>query len=294
MLNVNDLINIKYLPEEKDISLALLVEFYETYLCKRIFKYELEDGREIKIFFKDTSEIFHVSGVDHIYGKMPMDGTNFVIGIKDDTVNFDTLRKINKAAYKDYIDRIRCYMCVDTIIKNCEYLWFTNGKIDGSEIKVKYLLLKGLDDKNLHLGIDTYKEGRPYFAKTLLVTEKAEKDKFIQKANERLRVAKLEIIDKETGNKLEYIDRVGAKKLAHKLVEIEANKWKEEILSPMVKQWHIDNSGSEPTKKLKRQWENMLKKHLENKKSEMVGKVVSLDKYWGSKIVAECIRDCSL
>ena len=37
MLSVSDLININYIPDEDDISLQLLIDFYEEYLCKRIF-----------------------------------------------------------------------------------------------------------------------------------------------------------------------------------------------------------------------------------------------------------------
>ena len=69
MLTVPDLINIQYIPEITDISLILMVDFYEQYLCKRFWVYELADGQKVKLFFKDTSEIFHVSGIEHIYGK---------------------------------------------------------------------------------------------------------------------------------------------------------------------------------------------------------------------------------
>ena len=33
MLTVPDLINIQYIPEINDISLMLMVDFYEQYLC---------------------------------------------------------------------------------------------------------------------------------------------------------------------------------------------------------------------------------------------------------------------
>lgn len=77
MLTVPDLINIQYIPEINDISLMLMVDFYEQYLCKRFWVFELADGQKVKLFFKDTSEIFHVSGIDHIYGNVPMDGCKF-------------------------------------------------------------------------------------------------------------------------------------------------------------------------------------------------------------------------
>lgn len=54
MLSVSDLIDINYIPSESDISLELLVDFYEDYLCKRIFIFTLRDGQVVKLFFRDA------------------------------------------------------------------------------------------------------------------------------------------------------------------------------------------------------------------------------------------------
>lgn len=224
MLSVNDLIDINYIPSEDEISLQLLVDFYEEYLCKKIYIFTLKNGKVIKLFFRDGSEIFHVSGIDHIYEGVPIDGSRFLQGVKDNEIDLNTVENVNAAAYKDYILRIRSMACIDTIIKKCEYLWYPEGKIPDSQIEVKYLLLKGLDEKNLHLGIDTYKENRPYFTKTLLVTEGNTADKFIGKADERLRVAKLEIRDKDTNELLVCVER----EVAEGKVKAEIKRYTEE------------------------------------------------------------------
>lgn len=164
----------------------------------------------VKLFFRDTTEMFHILGIDHIYEGVPMDGSRFVREIENGTINFDVVRAVNPNAYRDYADRIRSMACLDTIIKNCEYLFYTGGRIPQSEIKVKYLLLRGMDGKNLHLGIDTYKAGRPYFSKTLLVTEGNSARKFIEKADERLRVAELVIKDKDMDEVLVHVKREAA------------------------------------------------------------------------------------
>ena len=153
MLSVGNLVDIKYIPAESDISLKLLVDFYEDYLCKRIFIFTLRDGQVVKLFFRDATELFHVSGIDHVYEGIPMDGSRFIQEIKSGNIDLSTVKNVNTAAYKDYEIRIRSMACIDTIIKNCEYLWYPSGKIPGSDIEVKYLLLKGLDEKNLHLGM---------------------------------------------------------------------------------------------------------------------------------------------
>ena len=76
MLTVKDLIDINYIPQEEEVSLELLKEFYEDYLCKNIYLYTLMDGSEIKLIFRDSTEIFHISGIDHIYSGNPMDAGN--------------------------------------------------------------------------------------------------------------------------------------------------------------------------------------------------------------------------
>lgn len=181
MLEVNDLININYIPEEREISLSLLIDFYEQYLSKRVFIFTLENNEKVKLFFRKTSEIFHISGIDHIYEDVPMDGSRFVEEVKNMNMDINTLKEVNLPVYKDYAMRIRSMFCIDAIIKNCEWLYYSNGKIPNTDIPVTYLLLKSLDGKKLHLGIDTYKTGRPYFARTLLITEGSFENKFIYK-----------------------------------------------------------------------------------------------------------------
>lgn len=208
MLNVKKLMNIKYIPAQKDITLKLLFEFYEEYLCKRVYKFTLENGQEIKVIFKDTSEIYHISGIKHLYKGNFMDGSKFADEVSEGKIDFDCLEKLNPKAYNDFSERIRSFACIDTILKNCEYLWFSEGKIDGTKITVKYLLLKAIEGYNLHLGIDTYNNGRTYYPRTLLVAKGAGKNKFINKASEKYKVKMLEIIIKETGEVEEIINNI--------------------------------------------------------------------------------------
>lgn len=243
MLSVNDLIDIDYIPTEDEISLQLLVDFYEEYLCKRIFIFTLKNGNVIKLFFRDGTELFHVSGIDHIYDGVPMDGKRFLQGIKDKTINLATIENINAAAYKDYIVRIRSMACLDAIIKKCEYLWFSNGKIPDSKIEVKYLLLKGVDQKNLHLGIDSYKENKPYYSKTLLVTEGNTSDKFVAKADERMRVIKLEIRNKDTDELLVFVDRAAAERIALEEITKCVNEWLKQDFQTILYEYLEENVG---------------------------------------------------
>lgn len=245
MLTVNDLINITRIPEESEISLDLLIDFYEQYLSKRVFIFTLKNHEIVKLFFRETSEIFHISGIDHIYEGTPMDGTRFVNEIKNNKISLDTVEHVNSAAYKDYISRIRSMFCIDTIIKNCEYLFYPGGKIPDTDIRVTYLLLKGLDGKNLYLGIDTYRKGRPYFTRTLLVTEGETAEKFINRADKQLKVTKLEIKDKDTDALLEDIDREGAEKYVDLELERITEQWIETVFKPMLWDFFTKHGASD-------------------------------------------------
>lgn len=206
MLTISDLMNRGTLPSEKDISLELLLGFYEQYLCKRIFSFTLEDETKVKIAFKDASEIFHLIGANHIYGKTHMTGSRFAEGVRQSVITLETLKKHSKRRYKDRVERICAFACLDAVLRESEYLWFEAGEIPESRIKVRYLLLRTIDGKNVHLGIDQ-SGGYTYYPKTLLVTKGSSKDKFINLASTRLKVTKLEIIDKNSDTILEVIER---------------------------------------------------------------------------------------
>ena len=276
MLSICDLINRESLPKAQEISLELIMDFYELYLCKRIYIFTLEDDTEVKIIFTDGREVFHLLGVNHIYGNTPMTGTRFVKGVRDGSITLATLHKINAKAYRDYLDRICSIACVDAVLKKSEYLWFKDGKIQGSDIKVKYLLLKSIEEKSFHLGIDQRSEGKPYFAKTLLVTKGSNRNKFINLADSCFKVKRLQIRDKESNVLLEDIQREKARQTAEKQVQIFARKYLEQ------------NKGKlgQVEKKLRAE----LSRYIEEKNEELRKTVEKQDPYWTKKIVAESVR----
>ena len=253
---------------------------------------------------------------DDIYDGIPMDGSRLVDEIQSGKIELKTVKKINVAAYTDYIDRIRSLFCIDTIIKNCEYLYYPDGKIPKSDIKVTYLLLKGLDGKNLHLGIDTYRRGRPYFTRTLLVTEENNAKKFIDKAEEKLKVAKLEIRDKDTNEVIEVVKRQEAVVVARKQLDDIVEKWIKTEFEDLIENFmtqpeqvdKIENywknrddndvdsneymqflQGS-ITRAQKNIWAKLLHSQIEKEKKRIRKVIEKLDPYWSGKIMGEEIR----
>ncbi len=299
MITVQNLIEIDHIPEETDVSLGLLVDFYEKYLCKYIFLFELANGESVKLIFRDATEVFHVSGIEHIYSGNVMNGRRFLEGIKTGTVDLNSVRNINPNAYKDFELRIRSMFCIDTIIKKCEYLLFANGKIPETDIPVRYLLFKGLDGKNIHLGIDTYKMGRPYFARTLLVTDGGQKEKFIDRADKRLRVLNIQIKEKDTDKVVQTIAREKATFLAKDMVKQVADEWLhkefvriiEEYISKTAESNDFASAKAGVSRKQYSEWKHLLMEFIQKQKPLMVERVEKLDPYWAAKLVGEAIRE---
>ena len=315
MLAINDLINIKHIPAEEELSLKLLIDFYENYLCKRLYKFTLDDGKEVKITFKGASEIYHISGIKHLYNDRFMDGTRFSQEARDGKIDFSTLRKINPNAFNDYSERIRSFACIDTILKNCEYLWFPEGRIEDTKIKVRYLLLKAIEEYNLHMGIDTYNNGKIFYPKTLLVTKGLQKNKFIDKASIKSKVSRLEIRIKATDEIEEVIDREKAYDIAKSYIQnkidewlrtkfianLEAHNFSKEVHPLLLKdndkiynlneaiQFVCENISNSQ----KKEWISSLNNYIRSISDLLMNVVFKYDPYWTNKIVSETIRGFS-
>lgn len=281
MLSSNDLINIEHIPSESEISLSLLVSFYKDHLMKHEYKFTLSSDEILRLRFRDASELYHLSGIAHIYNsqKIKMKASVFISEVESGNISLKTLKKINSKEYRTRIQRICSVACMDSLLKKCECLNFEKGKIPNSKIDIKYLLFRGFDEKNLHLGIDTYKENHPFFPRTMLLTEGSAKDRYVEKADEKLSVEKLEIIDIKTDTVIETIDREKAIQLAEQKVLYLADDWIEKELDKLID----EKISLRPINKI-------LKEHLDSHKSEIEAEIKLLDPYLFKKIAAQSIR----
>lgn len=270
MLSVQDLINKRDIPDENDISLELLIAFYEEYLNKRIFLFKLDNGVTIKLLFNDVNDIFHIAGIHQIYRDSDLShvkASEFIEDVRNGNVTLQYLRSLNVNSYKDFIPRIRSFLCIDRIIKNSEYLYYSQGIIPDTSIKVKYLLLKNASNRKLHLGIDNYKRNpNNFYAKTLLVTES---DKFIDRATSQHRVNRIVIINRETGEVEEIIDRQLAYIKADEFLHDKAMKW--------LKIMHDVKFQD-------------FKRYIRSTKQDLILEISKYDKYWSAKIATESIQ----
>ncbi len=66
LLSVRDLLDLREVPEEEDLTLQTIALFFEEYLCGRIFHYKVRHKvQDIKLHFK-TTDLPHLLGIHSI------------------------------------------------------------------------------------------------------------------------------------------------------------------------------------------------------------------------------------
>lgn len=188
MLTVSELQSLTEMPIMSDISLKLLLEFYESSLCNNIFNYQLEDsnGNEfpVKLSFYNP-EFCHLLGLHYIEGN----GSTIVKGqrgcesIKDESVTFKTLKIVNAESFAKIKDRIRYFPFIYQLLHNPSIVQFNPNVVSGGSLLTCDLIFHQPNcmSKRIHLGIEN-KGTDIYFPKTYMV-EKNNGTKYIDNQN---------------------------------------------------------------------------------------------------------------
>ena len=122
MLTVSDLLGINHISSMQDISLKLYKEFFDDILCKRIFLYELEDGKKIKLVFQQNN-LLHILGAQHILGNK-YKASKFNTEIINGNMTFEELEKKNGIVFNDYTSRFLNFSNLYHVITNCDMVYF--------------------------------------------------------------------------------------------------------------------------------------------------------------------------
>lgn len=101
-----------------------ILGIYETGLCNRIFKYQLNYKIDIEIIFY-FENFCHLLGLQHIYGKnkkyLGMNGYN---KIKDNQLKRKDLKNHNKAAYNKIEIKINHFDGILDMLKSGDFIKF--------------------------------------------------------------------------------------------------------------------------------------------------------------------------
>jgi hypothetical protein len=174
MLTVSDLLGINHISSMQDISLKLYKEFFDDILCKRIFLYELEDGKKIKLVFQQNN-LLHILGAQHILGNK-YKASKFNTEIINGNMTFEELEKKNGIVFNDYTSRFLNFSNLYHVITNCDMVYFDKDTYnknrksnEESLMDFSYILYEDINNKKVHAGLDTYNKGFSFYCKSLLV-----------------------------------------------------------------------------------------------------------------------------
>lgn len=184
MLTISELRELTSMPTMSDISLKLLLEFYESTLSNNIFNYQLKDSTEnefsVKLSFY-SPEFCHLLGLHYIQGN----GSTLIQGkrgcdsIKNESVTFKTLKAVNAESFGKIKDRIRFFPFVYQLLHDPSIIQFNPSVVDGNSLLKCDLIFHKSDflTKRIHLGIEN-KGNNEYFPKTYMI-EKNNGTKYI-------------------------------------------------------------------------------------------------------------------
>jgi len=196
MLKKDTSLNLNSVPNESNIELKTILDFYEDYLMSKIFVYHLDNDVCIKLKFH-KSNFCHLLGLHYITSPntnhIRYEGNFGYNKIKKDGLSFETLESINKHEYELNKNRIIYFPFVYQLLQNPNAIDFDKTKIGKCNVDCKIMFYDEYHNVNIHLGIRGNTEY--FFPVTFLVelignTYKG--DKFIQKQKTR-KVYKVDI-----------------------------------------------------------------------------------------------------
>lgn len=198
MLRESDLLGVNS-PCLQDISLRLYKKFYDNVLCKKIFRYTLENGKVIVLLFSPNN-FMHIIGAQHMLGN-DYKATKFNQKIESGELTLKSLQETNAKAFSDYTDRILGFSSLYYVLTNCSIISFDkaiyNNNITAkgkAKIDFDYIIFKDINNKKIHLGLDTYNRGKTYYPKSMLISSAL--NNVLIKDQIQIPVVKIEVIDR--------------------------------------------------------------------------------------------------
>lgn len=195
MLTTDELLNLTRLPKISEISLKLLQEFYDIYICPNTYVFHLENENIIKLEFLDVN-LCHLMGLQHIVpykSQKFYSGENGYMGIFNGDITINKLKSIDQWKFSRDKDKILCFSYLYQLLRHCEIIRF--NKITGhSKISCEFILYDTHYERRIHLGIEKDEKRGMYYPRTFIV-ERENSDRFIVN-QEYLKIIKTEIISK--------------------------------------------------------------------------------------------------
>ena len=170
MLTTDELLNLTRIPKISEISLKLLQEFYDIYICPNIYVFEMEDNNIIKLEFLDVN-LCHLMGFQHIvpyklekfYG-----GENGYMGVFNEQITIKKLRSIDERKFARDKDKILCFSYLYQLLRKCKIIKFDKSK-NHSKISCEFILYDSQYERSIHLGIEKDEKRGVYYPRTFFI-----------------------------------------------------------------------------------------------------------------------------
>lgn len=216
MLTTDELLNLTRIPKISEISLKLLQEFYDIYICPNIYVFEMEDNNIIKLEFLDVN-LCHLMGFQHIVPyklNKFYSGENGYMGIFNEEITIKKLRSINEQKFARDKDKILCFSYLYQLLRKCKIIKFDRSK-NHSKISCEFILHDSQYERRIHLGIEKDEKRDVYYPRTFFI-ERENGERFIIN-QESLKIIDRKIISKYPfKSDLEIVATIGGKRQGKK------------------------------------------------------------------------------
>lgn len=175
-LTIEDLKTINRKPLESELSLGVLLNFYEECLSDTLFVFELDylEQPTIRLHFSKDN-LCHLLGFQHIFEGEPnasnysgFSGYNL---IKNRTITINSLKQQHlRENYKKHRERVLYFAFIYQLIKNPTTILFSKelAKFE-TNIETEFILYDNKNNRYLHLGLDKHEGTNIYFPRTFFV-----------------------------------------------------------------------------------------------------------------------------
>lgn len=195
MLTKEQLTTINLPPKIDEISLQLLQEFYEAYICPYTYIYVLNNNVTIKLNLYEA-DFCHLLGLQYITSNnkkvQVIKGQKGYDKIKNNLITFQTLKSLNKQGFIDIRSRIKYFPFIYQLLRTPSALKFDKACLGKCKIDCEFLFYDDFNNSIIHLGIEQGKNS--FYSKTFLVEPKMG-DKFI-KGQQQLDIQQINIVAK--------------------------------------------------------------------------------------------------
>lgn len=188
-MDIETFVNLIETPTLDQVDLRLLTEYYELYLEPYMYEFELDDGEIITLKF-NRDNFCHLIGIhkpaEKKFGRKSPKVADYKgnIGynrIKENKITKQSLKALNKGAYKDMRDSIVNFYLIHRMLENPQVVYYT--KTVNRITSVDFLIYNKESKFYIHLGIIKQKKQNHYAPSTLLIeliTEQSTGTKFIE------------------------------------------------------------------------------------------------------------------